>query len=113
MPVGLKEPVNVECVNGIRLAATAAGIRYQNRNDLVLIELSEQTQLAAVFTRNKFRAAPVTLAIQNLSKAKPRYLIINAGNANANEGNDLQVATLVLEIRRRGRRGFGKKALLF
>ena len=86
MPVGLKEPVNVECVNGIRLAATAAGIRYQNRNDLVLIELSEQTQLAAVFTRNKFRAAPVTLAIQNLSKAKPRYLIINAGNANAGTG---------------------------
>jgi glutamate N-acetyltransferase/amino-acid N-acetyltransferase len=84
--VGLKEPVSVECINGIRLATAAAGIRYQNRNDLVLIELSEQTELAAVFTRNKFRAAPVELAIQNLSKAKPRYLVINAGNANAGTG---------------------------
>ena len=86
MSVGLKEPVSVECINGIRLATAAAGIRYQNRNDLVLIELSEQTELAAVFTRNKFRAAPVELAIQNLSKAKPRYLVINAGNANAGTG---------------------------
>ena len=86
MAVGLKQPANVERVNGIRLAVAAAGIRYQNRNDLLLIELSEQTELAAVFTRNKFRAAPVELAIQNISKSKPRYLIINAGNANAGTG---------------------------
>ena len=86
MSVGLKEPANIESIDGIRLAATAAGIRYQNRNDLVLIELSEQTVSAAVFTRNKFRAAPVQLAIENLSKSAPRYLVINAGNANAGTG---------------------------
>ena len=86
MSVGLKEPANILSIDGVRLAATSAGIRYQDRNDLVLIEMSEQTQLAAVFTKNKFRAAPVELSIQNLSKAIPRYLIINAGNANAGTG---------------------------
>ena len=41
---------------------------------------------AAVFTRNQFRAAPVTVADQHLEAALPRYLLINAGNANAGTG---------------------------
>lgn len=86
MSIGLKTPTGIESIKGIRLATTATGMRYQGRDDLVLIELSENTVLAAVFTCNKFRAAPIELAIHNLSKAKPRYLIINAGNANAGTG---------------------------
>ncbi len=41
---------------------------------------------AAVFTRNAFRAAPVTLARHHLGSVAPRYLLINAGNANAGTG---------------------------
>ena len=73
-------------VNGIRLAATAAGIRYQGRDDLLLIELAEGGHCAAVFTRNAFCAAPVTVAREHLSKGKVRYLLINSGNANAGTG---------------------------
>ncbi|MEM8845022.1 MAG: bifunctional glutamate N-acetyltransferase/amino-acid acetyltransferase ArgJ [Pseudomonadota bacterium] len=86
MAVGLNKPTNIQAVKGIRLAVTDAGIRYKDRNDLVLIEICEQSQLAAVFTKNKFRAAPVELSLENLSKAEPRYLVINAGNANAGTG---------------------------
>ncbi|WP_456404210.1 bifunctional glutamate N-acetyltransferase/amino-acid acetyltransferase ArgJ [Thiolapillus sp.] len=74
-------------VAGIRLASAAAGIRYQGRDDLVLMELAEGAAAAAVFTRNAFCAAPVTVARRHLEKISPRYLLINSGNANAGTGD--------------------------
>ena len=44
---------------GVRLGAAAAGIRYQGRNDLVMIELAPGTTVAGVFTSNKCPGAPV------------------------------------------------------
>ncbi|MBS1202763.1 MAG: bifunctional ornithine acetyltransferase/N-acetylglutamate synthase, partial [Chromatiaceae bacterium] len=73
-------------VAGLRLAAGAAGIRYRGRDDLVLVELREGTDCAAVYTRNAFCAAPVTLARSHLSAKAPRWWLINAGNANAGTG---------------------------
>ena len=86
MSVGLIEPENLLPINGIRLAAVAAGIKKNQTNDLVLIELAEGSSCSAVFTENKFCAAPVTLAKQHLSEITPRYLLINSGNANAGTG---------------------------
>ncbi len=86
MAVNLSEPTQVLPVEGVRLATAAAGIRYSGRDDLLLIEIAPQSSVAAVFTQNKFCAAPVTLAINNLKNNTPRYLIINAGNANAGTG---------------------------
>ncbi len=73
-------------VPGLRLAAGAAGIRYQGRDDLVVFELPPAATCAAVFTRNAFCAAPVTLARHHLHAGAPRYLLINSGNANAGTG---------------------------
>jgi glutamate N-acetyltransferase / amino-acid N-acetyltransferase len=73
-------------VAGIRLATGAGGIRYKGRDDLVLMELGPGSGCAAVFTRNAFCAAPVLVAKAHLARAMPRYLLINAGNANAGTG---------------------------
>ncbi|MEA3640190.1 MAG: bifunctional glutamate N-acetyltransferase/amino-acid acetyltransferase ArgJ [Lamprobacter sp.] len=73
-------------VTGVRLAAVPAAIRYRDRDDLVLIELAEGTACAATFTRNAFCAAPVTVAREHLTAEAPRWLLINAGNANAGTG---------------------------
>ncbi|MGE5152735.1 MAG: bifunctional glutamate N-acetyltransferase/amino-acid acetyltransferase ArgJ [Bdellovibrio bacteriovorus] len=73
-------------IAGIRLAATAAGIRYRDRDDLVLVELPPQGGCAATFTRNAFCAAPVILARSHLAEATPRWWLINSGNANAGTG---------------------------
>ena len=81
------EPIPFEAVPGVRLAAVAAGIRYQNRKDLCLMELAPGAQCAAVFTRNAFCAAPVILARRHLAAFAPRYLLINSGNANAGTGH--------------------------
>ncbi len=75
-----------QIVPGVRLGSTAAGIRYQGRDDLVVMELPAEATTAGVFTRNAFCAAPVVLAKQHLDLARPRYLLINAGNANAGTG---------------------------
>ncbi|MDH5660877.1 MAG: bifunctional ornithine acetyltransferase/N-acetylglutamate synthase, partial [Gammaproteobacteria bacterium] len=73
-------------VAGIRLGVACAGIKKENHQDLVLIELSEGTQTAAVFTLNAFCAAPVLISKKHLLETQPRYLLINTGNANAGTG---------------------------
>ncbi len=73
-------------IAGVRLAAAGANIRYRDRLDLVAVELAPGSETAAVFTRNAFRAAPVTIARRHLAASPPRYLLINAGNANAGTG---------------------------
>ena len=80
-------------IPGIRLAAAGAGIRYSGRDDLVLLEINAGSRTAAVFTRNAFCAAPVQVAREHLAATQPRYLLINAGNANAGTGaNGLSAA---------------------
>ncbi|MGD8854571.1 MAG: bifunctional glutamate N-acetyltransferase/amino-acid acetyltransferase ArgJ, partial [Gammaproteobacteria bacterium] len=86
MPTRSLRPSSLLPVPGIRLAAVAAGIRYRDRNDLVVMELAQSSRCAAVFTRNAFCAAPVTLARAHLSRQTPRFLLINSGNANAGTG---------------------------
>jgi len=103
MPIGYSELPVLLPVPGVRLAAVAAGIRYRDRKDLVMIELAETSRCAAVFTRNAFCAAPVTVARQHLSLQSPRFLLINSGNANAGTGkqglDDAQACCRILAQR--------------
>lgn len=87
MAVGISEPDLLAPVDGVRVATVEAGVRYKNRRDLVLFELAEESSVAAVFTRNLFCAAPVTLAKEHLNQGTPRYLLINTGCANAGTGS--------------------------
>lgn len=73
-------------VAGVKLTAVCAGIKKVGRRDVVLFELAEGANVAGVFTRNAFCAAPVTLCRKHLAEASIRYLIINSGNANACTG---------------------------
>ncbi|MBU2733231.1 bifunctional glutamate N-acetyltransferase/amino-acid acetyltransferase ArgJ [Acidithiobacillus ferridurans] len=87
MAVGLDPPRNILPVAGVRLSVAEAGIRYVGRRDLTLIHLAEGSQVAAVFTRNRFCAAPVLVARHHLAEGSGvRALVINTGNANAGTG---------------------------
>jgi glutamate N-acetyltransferase/amino-acid N-acetyltransferase len=104
MPVNLQTPSSLQAVKGISLSAIEANIRYKNRNDLVLIKMTKGGTAAGVFTLNKFCAAPVTLCREHLTtNSSPRYLLINAGNANAGTGKKgfdtaKQTCSLLAEI---------------
>ena len=81
-------PDTIYPIEGIKLSATAAGVRYKNRDDLVVIEIADAATAAVVTTKNTFCAAPVRLLREHFAKASPRYLITNTGNANAGTGAD-------------------------
>jgi glutamate N-acetyltransferase / amino-acid N-acetyltransferase len=91
MPVLLTAPVpeSLKPVAGVRIGTAMAGIRKANRRDLVVFELAPGTQVAGVFTRNRFCAAPVQLCQQRLAAGGAiRALLVNTGNANAGTGAD-------------------------
>jgi len=88
MTVNIKEPELLSPVKGIRLAAGASGIKKNGATDIVVIEIAEGASCSAVFTQNRFRAAPVLISEKHLAKAAPRLLLINSGNANAGTGED-------------------------
>lgn len=73
---------------GFRFAAATAGIKASGKPDLALIEAPKGAEVAAVFTRNRVVAAPVTVGRDHLKKSKGnlRAILINAGNANCATG---------------------------
>jgi glutamate N-acetyltransferase / amino-acid N-acetyltransferase len=80
-------------VPGVRLAACEAGIRYQNRTDLMAAVLDPGTVAAGVLTRSKTCSAPVLWCRANLPHGKARALVVNSGNANAFTGKKGSEAT--------------------
>lgn len=86
MAVGLGPLPEFYPVAGLRLGIARAGIKKPGRRDLVLLALDEGAQVAGIFTRNQFCAAPVLVTRDHLSKSSPRFLLINTGNANAGNG---------------------------
>lgn len=89
MAVNLLPPDETQLfpVAGVQLYTAEAGIKKADRRDVTLIEMVSGSRIGAVFTQNRFCAAPVHVAKQHLA-AQPssRALIINTGNANAGTG---------------------------
>lgn len=77
-------------VPGVELGYAEAGIRKQNRKDLLVMRLAPSATVAGVFTANRFCAAPVQVCKTHLARtsvANPvRALVVNTGNANAGTG---------------------------
>jgi len=74
----------VNLPRGYRYSSVYAGVRKAAKDDVALIVSDVPAAGAAVFTRNRVVAAPVTVARENLrrSRGRVRALLINAGNAN-------------------------------
>ncbi|HMN75162.1 MAG TPA: bifunctional glutamate N-acetyltransferase/amino-acid acetyltransferase ArgJ [Burkholderiaceae bacterium] len=89
MPVHLAapSPQSIHAVPGIQLGTAMAGVRKAGRRDLTVMTLAPGSQVAAVFTQNRFCAAPVQVCRQHLAAgAAVRALVVNTGNANAGTG---------------------------
>lgn len=67
-----------------------AGIKKANRKDLLVMTLTPGSQVAGVFTLNRFCAAPVQVCREHLAldgaQGEIRALVVNTGNANAGTG---------------------------
>jgi glutamate N-acetyltransferase/amino-acid N-acetyltransferase len=97
MPVNLKapNPQDLHPVAGVKMGIAMAGVRKADRRDLTVVTLDEGSQVAGVFTRNRFCAAPVQLCRRHLAAdVGTRAILINTGNANAGTGDDGLVRAL-------------------
>ncbi len=71
---------------GVRMSATAAGIRYKGRTDVVMMEVPPNSTVAGVFTSNQCPGAPIDWCRASLKGGKARMIVVNAGNANVFTG---------------------------
>jgi glutamate N-acetyltransferase/amino-acid N-acetyltransferase len=94
MPVNLTAPAAAKLlpVPGVVLGVAKAGIRKPDRADLLVMRVDAGARAAAVFTRNRLCAAPVTVAREHLSTLGSgqsiRALVVNTGFANAGTGKE-------------------------
>uniref|UniRef100_UPI00333F29F6 bifunctional glutamate N-acetyltransferase/amino-acid acetyltransferase ArgJ n=1 Tax=Castellaniella defragrans TaxID=75697 RepID=UPI00333F29F6 len=89
MAINLHIPARdaIHPVPGVRIGTAEAGVRKAGRRDLTVLLLAEGAAVAGVFTRNRFRAAPVQVCEAHLATGQGiRALVINTGNANAGTG---------------------------
>ncbi|MEW6602835.1 MAG: bifunctional glutamate N-acetyltransferase/amino-acid acetyltransferase ArgJ [Nitrospirota bacterium] len=75
-------------VPGFKFAGISAGIKKSGKRDLALIYSEVPAVAAGVFTTNRIKAAPVKLAIKNITSGKAQAIVINSGNANACTGEN-------------------------
>lgn len=77
-------------IEGVDFAATAAGVRYAGRTDVMLARIAPGSSLAGVFTTSSTRAACVLDCQAKLKAAVAAdagaAIIVNSGNANAFTG---------------------------
>jgi glutamate N-acetyltransferase/amino-acid N-acetyltransferase len=90
MAVNLAAPraADLHPLAGVRIGVAEAGIRKANRKDLTVFLLEPGAQVAGVFTKNRFCAAPVQVCREHLAGGDIRALVINTGNANAGTGEE-------------------------
>ena len=83
----MSAPPDLAPVAGFRFAGIAAGIKKkEGALDLGAIVADSPVPTAAVFTRNRVKAAPVVLAAGRLQQLTARAVLVNSGNANAATG---------------------------
>ena len=79
----------VTAARGFMAASTAAGIKYQNREDMALVYSPAPCRLAGTFTTNVVKAAPVKWDRNLVEKGGDAHaIVINSGIANACTGQE-------------------------
>ncbi|MDN5061659.1 bifunctional glutamate N-acetyltransferase/amino-acid acetyltransferase ArgJ [Aliarcobacter butzleri] len=73
-------------IDGFYCDGIHAGLKSNGNNDLGFIYTKEACTVAAVFTENKFQAAPLKHFLQYGENFKTNFVLINSKNANALTG---------------------------
>ena len=85
-PLAPKALASLPAVDGVRMATAAAGIKYKNRTDVLMMVFDRPAAVAGVFTTSRCPSAPVDFCRANLSGRTARAVVVNSGNANAFTG---------------------------
>jgi len=82
-------------IKGINISTINCGIKYKNRDDLLLVTFDDAANVAGVFTQSSMPAASVVWCKNNIKHGLAKALIVNAGNANAFTGKAGEDAVLL------------------
>ena len=75
-PLAPKKVPSLPAIDGVRLAATAAGIKYAGRDDLMVMLFDAGTAIAGVFTRSHCPSAAVDWCKAHLQDGSVRALVV-------------------------------------
>lgn len=85
-PLAPKNFPAIPPIAGVELMTYGCGIKYKDRDDMLVARFCEATQAAAVFTTSATASANVLWGRKLSSHHLARILVVNAGNANAYNG---------------------------
>ena len=87
--IGDATPGGVTTSRGFRASGVAAGLKASGAPDVALVvNDGPELSAAAVLTRNRVRAAPVTWTERVVADGSLRAVVLNSGGANACTGRD-------------------------
>lgn len=75
-----------ENVKGFYFDGVSSGIKAKNQNDLAFIRTDKECDISAIFTENRFRAAPICHYLNYPKNFKTNFILMNSKNANAMTG---------------------------
>lgn len=89
-PLAPAEFPDLPVIKGVRFATAAAGVRYNDRADVMLALLDPGTSIAGVFTRSATRSAAVLDCQEKIgaSNEDGAAILVNSGNSNAFTGRN-------------------------
>ena len=81
-------PEKMYLPGGFKFSALAAGIKPSGKPDLAIVLMDGGAAAAALFTKNRIVAAPITVGRANLhaTRGRVKAVVVNAGNANCSTG---------------------------
>jgi glutamate N-acetyltransferase/amino-acid N-acetyltransferase len=85
-PLAPKTTPALPRIAGVKLGVAQSGVRYKDRDDVLLALVPAGATVAGVLTRSKTCSAPVDWCRKNLARGKVRAIVVNSGNANAFTG---------------------------
>jgi glutamate N-acetyltransferase/amino-acid N-acetyltransferase len=84
----MTKSTNKVCVPGFLAHGVSAGIKSGDQKDLGLIFSTIPAKVAALFTKNTFKAAPVLINAERIKRGMAQAILTNSGCANAGTGKE-------------------------
>ena len=78
----------IDNVDGFYCGGVNSGLKTNNQNDLAFIRSDVACNVSAVFTQNRFRAAPICHFLNYEKDFKTNFVLMNSKNANAMTGQE-------------------------
>jgi glutamate N-acetyltransferase / amino-acid N-acetyltransferase len=86
--ISIKDNPNINNIKGFHGNAVCCEIKRKDKPDLGIVFSEKPASVFALYTKNKFQAAPILVCKKHLKDGQAQALVANSGNANACTGEE-------------------------